>query len=118
MFYFYKEAHSGSCTSHSAATESNTLFYFMINILFNSHLKLLKTLGIMELNVIPNVCSEYSEQYLRDCHRHSQKAPSLSNDNFIFSYLPAGWQFGASSGKALCRRRTIQIVTPLGSKRC
>jgi len=25
--------------------------------------------GIMELHVIPNVCSEYSEQYLRDCLR-------------------------------------------------
>jgi len=29
-----------------------------------------------------------------------------------------GWQFGASSGEVLCRRRCIQIVTPLGSKRC
>jgi hypothetical protein len=78
-----------------------------------------ENIGIMELHVIPNVCSEYSEQYLRDCLRGIfQKVPPLSHYSLIFSYLHMGWQFGASSGEALCRRRSIQIVTPLGSKRC
>ena len=35
-----------------------------------------------------------------------------------FSNLHIGRQFGASSGDALCRRRSIQIVTPLENKRC
>ena len=28
-----------------------------------------ENIGIMDLHVIPNVCSEYSEQYSRDCLR-------------------------------------------------
>jgi hypothetical protein len=48
----------------------------------------------------------------------SQKAPTLSRGVIIIYYLHIGWQFGASSGEALCRRTSIQIVTPLGSKRC
>ncbi|MDB4177622.1 hypothetical protein N9760_07255, partial [Schleiferiaceae bacterium] len=75
-------------------------------------------IAILELRIIPNVCSEYSEQHFRDCQRRISKAPTLSLNLNIFSYLHMGWQFGASSGEALCRRRSIQIVTPLGSNRC
>ena len=73
---------------------------------------------MLELRIISNICSEYSEQHFRDCQRRISKAPTLSLDLIIFSYLHIGWQFGASSGEALCRRRSIQIVTPLGNKRC
>ena len=48
--------------------------------------------------MIPNVCSEYSEQHFRDCQRRISKAPTLSLNLNIFSYLHIGWQFGASSG--------------------
>jgi hypothetical protein len=49
----------------------------------------------MELHVIPNVCSEYSEHYLRDCLRGiCKKYLPLSHDSLIFSYLHMGWQFG------------------------
>src|SRR6056300_658077 len=53
---------------------------------------------MLELRIIPNVCSEYSEQHFRDCQRRISKAPTLSLNLNIFSYLHMGWQFGASSG--------------------
>ena len=46
--------------------------------------------------------------------RHIKSIYSIAYLN-IFSYLHMGWQFGASSGEALCRRRSIQIVTPAES---
>ena len=46
-----------------------------------------------------------------------RKGRTLSTKFQTFSYLHLGWQFGASSGEALCRRQGIQIVTLLGGKR-
>jgi len=35
----------------------------------------IEEIAILELQIIPNVCSEYSEQHFRDCQRRISKAP-------------------------------------------
>jgi hypothetical protein len=74
----------------SKATESTTPLYFEIETLFNPNLKVLKTSEVLELYVIPNVRSEYSEHYFRDY----QSVIPKSTYPIAWSYynlLPSHW---------------------------
>lgn len=66
------------------ATESITLLHFEIEILFWLLSEDTENTEVLELYVIPNVRSEYSEQYFRDCQIVISKVPNLSPDILIF----------------------------------